>query len=434
MTDPSFVITADFDGPDALGEPDLARIGLRLGDRSLSRFHEVETGRVRDWTATSPVSMALWFADHWWRLRWEPLPVGRPSTDWRLRHELSSGAGGRLWPPIMIYGAGARMVFAPAGGSPMDTGPVRYIDPPISVCRATAYEAGVDAFFERVRAEAHGAVDATALATVVDQLAAERAEPEMAAWRRLEARLGYDPDRAPPALMERLVRMEAHVGGDAVEEAAIAAPGPEAARTLSESMDATRASAVVVDLALARQARVTSTQLVTPWQQAEAAAWRTRDILGRPDGALRGRPLAEALGASWETLKTAPATARRLPYNARLRGAGDTARLSVQSTTAHDRRFDLARALGDAVWDADAAYGPITRARTDRQKFSRAFAQSLLCPFYDLRRHVDLDAPTEAQIRAAAHRYHVHVEVVRTLLVNKGHLPRETLEQKLEAA
>lgn len=76
----------------------------------------------------------------------------------------------------------------------------------------------------------------------------------------------------------------------------------------------------------------------------------------------------------------------------------------------------------------------MSRASTDRQKFQRAFAQSLLCPIDDLLNHVDPDSPTEKQIQRAAGYYHVSKKVVRTVLVNKGFIPREYLEARFETA
>jgi hypothetical protein len=115
-------------------------------------------------------------------------------------------------------------------------------------------------------------------------------------------------------------------------------------------------------------------------------------------------------------------------------GRGTAEQIALQTRSAHDRRFELARVLGDSVWSSRAKFGIISRGKTDRQKFQRAFAQSLLCPFEDLGNYVDLAGPTDDQIEKAARRYHVHRSVVRTLLVNKGFLPRETLGEQLEAA
>jgi hypothetical protein len=90
--------------------------------------------------------------------------------------------------------------------------------------------------------------------------------------------------------------------------------------------------------------------------------------------------------------------------------------------------------LGDAIWTQGSLFGVISRAKTDRQKYQRAFAQSLLCPIPDLRNHVNFDEPRMDQIERAAQYFHVHINVVRNLLVYKGVLPRETLDDQLEAA
>ena len=70
-----------------------------------------------------------------------------------------------------------------------------------------------------VIAEAAGAADADVLAGLLNQLTAERADPEASGWRRLEARLGYDPDEAPEAVMHKLGQLEERFGGAAIEEA-----------------------------------------------------------------------------------------------------------------------------------------------------------------------------------------------------------------------
>ena len=90
--------------------------------------------------------------------------------------------------------------------------------------------------------------------------------------------------------------------------------------------------------------------------------------------------------------------------------------------------------MGDTIWSRGSRFGVISRARTDRQKFQRAFAQSLLCPYVDLRNRVDITEPTSQQIEQAARHYRVHENVVRSLLVYKGVLPRQSLEDQLEAA
>jgi hypothetical protein len=76
----------------------------------------------------------------------------------------------------------------------------------------------------------------------------------------------------------------------------------------------------------------------------------------------------------------------------------------------------------------------ISKAKTDRQKFQRAFAQNLLVPFSDLATRIELANPTALQIQQAAIHYHVHPNVITRLLILEGVLPEETLGERLEAA
>ncbi len=90
--------------------------------------------------------------------------------------------------------------------------------------------------------------------------------------------------------------------------------------------------------------------------------------------------------------------------------------------------------LGDAIWSNDADFGLVSRAKTDRQKCQRAFAQSLLCPYDALTDSIDMSAPSDIQITGAAQKFHVRESVITSLLAYKGVLLFENLEQRLEAA
>src|SRR5262249_10167181 len=102
---------------------------------------------------------------------------------------------------------------------------------------------------------------------------------------------------------------------------------------------------------------------------AEDAAARLRREVGWPNGPLLNKALSGILAISWQNVSSAPATARNLPYGARLRGNGTIDHIALQTLKAHDRRFELGRILGDAVWSKDAKFGIISRGKTDRQKF-----------------------------------------------------------------
>ena len=419
------------------GSDDVAEISLRLGEQTLSRIADTEKHTVRDYFRASATTLGLWFVDNWWRLRWETLSDSRfASVDWRLRHELNSAAGGALWPPVMIYSAADRIVFAPSFGKSTVAGPQQYFESKVAMVMANEYEAELDGFLDVVARHCARSEDGKALETILRQIRAERADPELAGWRRLEACLGYDADQAPNAVIDALIELEEVAGEDGVEEAARAQPGLASATVLTESIEATRVSKVEVNLDLAAQIERDPTlpPSASPWRFAAGAASDLRRIIGVRHGPLSHQEFSGIFQARWADLRTATATARSLPYGARLGDDSGNARLSLQTLLSHDRRFELARTLGDAIWQGAESFGVVSRAKTDRQKFQRAFAHDLLCPFDDLSRILDVNAPTQDAIDSAARTFLVHSSVVRNQLVYKGYLPFENPGEEADAA
>lgn len=92
------------------------------------------------------------------------------------------------------------------------------------------------------------------------------------------------------------------------------------------------------------------------------------------------------------------------------------------------RRFAFLRLVGDHLTSTpEDMLLPATEARTARQKIQRAFAQEFLCPFRDLRAFLGTDSPTDEHLEQAADTFRVSPLLVRTTLVNRGMLPRESL-------
>jgi len=122
-----------------------------------------------------------------------------------------------------------------------------------------------------------------------------------------------------------------------------------------------------------------------------------------------------------------------LPYAAMVGSSDSKFRCALQSgKSAKQRRFELARALGDIIWQRDDCLAPITRAKTDRQKFQRAFAQSFLCPFDDLMAYIGHFSPNHLEVREAARHFHVSEALINTVLVNKHVFSRDSLQERLE--
>ena len=77
----------------------------------------------------------------------------------------------------------------------------------------------------------------------------ERGDSELAAWRRLEAQLGFDPDGAPDELMRSMGKLADQYEADGVAEAALATQGEQAAKLLEEEIAAARRYCDVADSA-----------------------------------------------------------------------------------------------------------------------------------------------------------------------------------------
>lgn len=415
---------------------DVAEISLRVGDRIISRIADTEKHTVRDSFRASSTSLAFWFADNWWRLRWETInPSGFPPVDWRLRHELNSASGGALWPPVMIYSVGDRISFSPSVGKKAINGPQSYFPFNVGMVPASEYEAQLDSFFSAAISHCAQSEDVNGLTSLLRQITTERSDSELAAWRRLEACLGFDPDAAPDEVIYALVALEDVAGEDGVEEAAHAQPGTNAAHSLSLAIEASRESSVEVDLSLAAVLKLSGhfPNNGSPSEMAESAATELRSILGIKRGPLKKAAFEDLFKSRWAALKNASATARELPYGASLRGEKNT-RLALQTINPTLRRFELARQFGDAVWRKSSSFGIVSRSKSDRQKFQRAFAHNFLCPFEDLQQVIDVNDPKSEDISAAAKDFDVHPTVVHNQLVYRGYLPFNNADEEAEAA
>ncbi|MDI1265556.1 MAG: hypothetical protein PS018_20105 [bacterium] len=430
-----FSLTAQWTTPPVPEKRDVARIRLAIDGDVLTRISDFERKEERDYVRASAVSLALWLADNWWRLRYESLPDGSPpSTNWRLRHELTSASGGTVWPPIMIHSTGERVLLTPSYARPMELGAIRYVLPEIKSILGRTFETGLDRYFDQVRQACMCAVDGKAFVELVETIRRERADPEVVSWRRTEARLGYDPDTVPVELMHQFSELEEVVGEAAIDEAAAATPGKLAGKVLQETLEAATASEVIVDFSAADALTSVGLQGVEqpPWQLGKEAAQRVRQAIGNHRGPIRTTAFSELLRTSRDVLGKR-GTASKLPYSARLRCKDREHKVALQSANQRDRRFELSCALADTIW-AKSDFGVISRAKTDRQKFQRAFAQNFLAPYEGVREYIDPEDPTKMQIQQAAEQFHVHPNVISRLLMLEKVLPEETFEERLEAA
>ncbi len=245
--------------------------------------------------------------------------------------------------------------------------------------------------------------------------------------------LGFDPDDAPDGLVARLEALSAQYGSEPLQEAALAHQGEEATKVLEICIEAAESSNVLVRAPFSFDTlEINRASLQPPWQLAVGAANQLRHWLGVPPGPICNTRLSEIVGTNVDHLKTKRRSTFDIPYALRLRQETGS-RLALRSTGSHTRRFELCRSLGNILWSRDDAMCPLSAAKSERQKFQRAFAQGFLCPFADLRAYINTDEPGEDDIHPARY-FHVSERLIEATLISNHVIDRGSSEQIVDAA
>jgi len=421
---------------------EIRQVGIQADGECLTRLFRVSSNCEDAFLHAPPSHLAFWILDNWWRIFHEPEPVGLVSAEWLLAHEMSSIGGGYAWPPIRFWSEGDQVGVRTQPRYRDSPAPVKFEASYLGLIPSVNVERSFDRFLESAREFA--ANDSATLLDLHQQVQREREDPNLAIWRMIEAKLGFDVDGAPVQLMERLDKLVDELGQEAVSEACISRQGIGVAQALEEGLRAVENSKTKVDLsnaiAAARshadepsgEALVPSAR-VPPWKQAEAAAGRLREKLAVPCGPIPNGRLRDLLGVStqrFNDIRSFPS----IPYGIRRRDPDHgTNTVALSANWPEAKRFQLCRVLGDAIWSANDRLGLISSAKSVRQKFQRAFAQSFLCPFRDLLDFIGTEAPTPDDVTAAAQWFRVSERLVQTTLVKKRVIDQERFEQMVAA-
>lgn len=411
-----------------------AQIEINAAQQITTELEDLFARTVRPGLRASAYDLAVWLSENWWRLRWEPQAR---TVDWRLSHVVAAIGGGVAWPDVAFASDGVHVLVAARKTYSGPGAPVRYLRDVDVHVSAAAFEACIDEFVQRVLARLSSLnVDGAHLGLLWQQLLAERHEQEIAAYRRLEALLGFDPDEAPDDLIASLRATTNEAGHSAVDEVAAAtkARSPE---TLRDILQRTRESGVSIRVESASSIlsqysrRIRPTEL--PWVRAKWGARLTRDVWGIDQGPISNRALSELLGVPESFLTYTSSNGLPVAAGLRTNHGTDDVNVVMRAKVGTGRRFEIMRLVADhIVAPYDDRLLPVTAARTDRQKYQRAFAQEFLLPSDELYDQLGQPRPGEDDIsdddiEDVAERYDVSPVLVRTVLVNRGFLPREVL-------
>ena len=413
-----------------------AALTVRVGESCATEVEDIFAKTVRSSARLSAFPLAEWFATNWWRLLWEPESGGNTKTySWLSSHKIGNAGSGYVWPDLSFSSDWQSLHVRSRPTVRCKFEPIRYLNDFDHSIPVGDFERGVEDFINATIGRLSSLHNPhNELSALWDEVLAERRDLVMSERRRLEACMGYDPDEAPVDVLDGLIELTRTYGKGALQEVA-AASGEQAIRQVGELYDDATQSAMIVSVPERHdiQKRLGATiQSIIPWKRAEVAAQIVRETwdLTAP---VSTNDLCETLSIQKKKFLDIESVNRQ-PLFAGFRGDSSPHEFSVSLNSRREtsRRFALARLVGDSiVASEDERLLPGTRARTDRQKFQRAFAQELLCPFESLRDYEFFSEGNpidDDEIDEAAHYFTVSPLLIKTLLVNKGVLERETLE------
>ena len=412
-----------------LDQATLAGITISARGEIFTRLRD-DAGKQRDVVRVSAYRLAQWLIRNWWRLGFEAERAGhRNDAAWLDGHSLASIGEGWLWPRLTIAADGKSVVFRshPERGTKVE--PAAWLTGTEVRIPGEAFSKCTERFIRDVLDRLDvWKLKETELQTCWDELQAEQSDPEVALYRQLEGSLGFDPDEAPPAVIERFHHDRDVVGVTAMTEVAaslsagqepLTAQGLHDAAVHSGFTSALGNGAVPPHLAgdygVARE---------PAWRHGERAAKRVRNKLGRAGGLVTNHQLAELCSTVRNSLTD---DTRFAPLAFSLHETRHQGRVVFRSGWETGRRFELARLLGDQLlFPAGEALHPATGAETFRQRAQRAFAAEFLCPYDELLEFLNEDFSETAREEAGRH-FLVSPRAVTTILVNKRRLARQSL-------
>ena len=371
---------------------------------------------------------AEWLAWNWWRLRWE---LGRPAVEsvlrrWDFAHRMSTVGEGYAWPDIAIFSDGRQSFLVSEPSPNLDSSMFRYIGASRrKAVSSESLEAAIDEFVGGVLTRLdRRELRRTNLHRLWSDLTAERENPELVRFRRLEAQLGYDPDEAGEDDILGRLNDAGAIGEEALAEVAAdeaAHGGAISAKNIRDIAERSGFDAKPNDaVALSNPAGAPRPGEIQAWRVGQRLARDIRNQEGLNGQALPDKRLAEFAGTQAGAISKKDVRSEGISFA--FDRDGGRSRISLRSKWKTGRRFELARLIGDRIFGNQIAgcvepLYPATRTYSYRQKVQRAFAAELLSPFESVNGMLDGDCSEEKQNEIAEH-FRVSPLTIRTQLVN----------------
>jgi len=337
-----------------------------------------------------------------------------------MSHELPAAGNGFIWPQV-VFSSDGEAVRVMCRASPiLSREPIHYLSAFDVSIPARGFERGVDSFIDLVLRRLEGLRE-TELHVLWREVLAERGDAEQSVVRKLEARLGYDADEAPPYILEQLLTLATEAGEDVADEVAPVCAGSDPLGTLQEILGLASQAGTQAKVSIP-PGPIPPNGTLAPWQRAKALASAVRQSLGLGAGPLDDRNLAGLLQISPNELKPNPGTGA--PMGLAVRTGNGHLNLLFHKKNRAARRFEAARFIGDHLAsEGRDRWLPVADTATARQKMQRAFAAEFLCPIASLRSYLGDEFLPESLEDAAEH-FGISELAVKSHLANHQLIPR----------
>lgn len=420
-------------GPEELRKTS-ARLQIICADQIATRSQDEWSQSVQNVVHLSAYPLAQWFAASWWRLRWEPASEGLGPVSWRMSHEMSAAGFGYLWPLLRFEpdGEAVDIICHPSAEGGKE--PIVYLNTFRKTIPGTMFERAIDAFINQVlaRLDAVGLRE-TSLHAIWRDIQEERLNQQFAAYRKIEALLGFDPDEAPEPLVAHLLSMAQQAGDAAMAEIAPVCAGEHPERTLQEIITLAETASVdgriekPIPLVADQVAKLPMHRQARPWERGWALARQARQAWSLQSGPISDKTLSDILAIPARVLGE-PRQHNRPPLSLAVRQDEEgKVKLAFRRGTHLGRRFETARLLADFLSaPSEDRWLPATDSKTARQKIQRAFAAEFLCPIEALREYLADDFSTEAMDEAGEH-FQVSPLAVKSHLANNQLISPDTV-------
>lgn len=380
-------------------------ISIRVNKWNASENYDSFSKTVRKDIYVSAYPLALWIAYNWWRLNYEPYPESRRlaelSYEWRSAHELAAAGDGFVWPPLRFWFDGRKIIADMKPTTEESPSNAQFRNGGFGVISPKDFEAGLAGFIDvAVTRLKQTGFSETELQILWEDVQAERNDSEQSLYRIVEATLGYDPDEGPEALIDMLADLAEKAGRDSMLDIAAGLskenidPGNirssvEFIRDIGEKiasntkLNGSGLSASIAFNGFNPQRFIDARD--KPWDAGHRFAQAFRQHITRGNDKIGNDVLAALFNIEPIDVKEPRGDVAPLANFSIGIPTGDSAdsvMLYLHSRRELDRRFYLARLLGDRLLNKPGSreWSPATYSKTWRQKFQRAFASEFLCP------------------------------------------------------